>query len=354
MAFSSVLLVNLAGATPMPGMGGGSATMSGPMWMPGAAPTLGRLLAWHPQPVPIFPVAAAVLLLAYLGAVLMLHRRGVRWPLQRTIWWTAGIATILAVTATGIDGYGMELFSVHMVQHMVLSMLTPIFLVLGAPITLVLRVLPSRHGGGWNARKVVLAVLHSEVAQFFTHPAVTVSLFLVSLYALYFTPIFDYLMGTLWGHNLMLAHFLIIGFLYFWGVMGVDPSPQRHKRGIRALSSPVLRIGEIVATVPFHAFFGVVVMMSVDLIVHFYAHPNPSWHVSALADQQLGGGIAWGFTEIPTLVVLGVLFYQWQSTAARHDRTADRKADNDGDSERVAYNDYLTRLASRDHETFRP
>jgi putative copper resistance protein D len=318
------------------------------MWMPTPPPTLARLLAWHPQPIPILPVGATLLLLAYLLAVFLLIRRGIHWPIHRTIWWVAGIATVLLVTGTGIDGYGMELFSVHMVQHMVLSMLTPIFLALGAPITLVLRVLPAKTGGGWNARKVVLAILHSRIAQFFTHPAVTVSLFLVSLYGLYFTPLFDYLMSTWWGHNLMLIHFLIIGYLYFWGVMGVDPSPVRVKRGIRAMSSPVLRILEIIVTVPFHAFFGVVVMMSVYLIVGFYAHPNPAWHVSALADQQVGGGIAWGFTEIPTLVVLGVLFYQWQSRETRRNKTADRKIEADGDTERETYNQYLSRLASRD------
>ncbi|HEX4401620.1 MAG TPA: cytochrome c oxidase assembly protein [Galbitalea sp.] len=331
---------------PMP-MPGGSG-MSGTMWMPSLPPTFARLIAWHLQPVPVFPVLAALLLLGYLVSIIVLRRRGVRWPIARTIWWIAGIATILLVTATGVDGYGMELFSVHMVQHMVLSMLTPIFLALGAPITLIIRVLPTRHGGGWNARKVFLAILHSRVASFFTHPAVTVTLFLVSLYGLYFTPVFDYLMSTMWGHNLMLLHFLVIGFLYFWGVMGVDPSPRRATRGIRSLSSPILRILEMVVTVPFHAFFGVVVMMSVDLIVRFYAHPNPSWHISALSDQQVGGGIAWGFTEIPTLIVLGVLFWQWQSTAARHDKVANRKADNDGDADLVAYNRRLQAFASRD------
>jgi putative copper resistance protein D len=331
----------------MPGMGSGPA-MTGPMWMPSLPPTLARLLAWHLQPIPVLPAGAILLLLGYLLAVVLLQRNGIRWPVHRVIWFTAGIATVLAVTATGIDGYGMELFSVHMVQHMVLSMLSPIFLALGAPITLLLRVLPARAGGGWNARKVVLAILHSRVARFFTHPGVTVSLFLVSLYGLYFTPVFDYLMGTMWGHNLMLIHFLVIGYLYFWGVMGVDPSPQRQKRGIRQLSSPILRILEIVSTVPFHAFFGVVVMMSVDLIVGFYAHPIPAWHISALSDQQVGGGIAWAFTEIPTLVVLGVLFYQWQSSETRHNRTAERKANTKGDLEWLAYNEYLAQLASRD------
>jgi putative copper resistance protein D len=323
------------------------------MWMPSLPPTFARLIAWHLQPVPVLPGIAVVLLVAYVFGLIVLRRRGIRWPLARTAWWVAGIATLIAITATGVDGYGMELFSVHMVQHMVLSMLTPIFLALGAPITLILRALPASPGGGRNARKLFLALLHSRVASFFTHPAVTVTLFLVSLYGLYFTPIFDALMSTMWGHNLMLLHFLAIGYLYFWGVMGVDPSPQRTPRGIRSLSSPILRILEMVVTVPFHAFFGVVVMMSVDLIVHFYAMPNPSWHISALGDQQLGGGIAWGFTEIPTLIVLGVLFWQWQSTATRHDRAADRKADGNGDAELHAYNARLQAFAARDR-TERP
>ena len=344
MAFSGALLSSM----PMPTPGGSAPGMSGTMWMPSLPPTFARLVEWHLQPIPVFPVLATVLFLGYLLGVAALHRRGASWPLARTIWWLAGIATILLVTATGVDGYGMELFSVHMVQHMVLSMLTPIFLALGAPITLLLRALPARRGGGWNARKVFLAVLHSRVASFLTHPAVTVTLFLVSLYGLYFTPIFDALMSTMWGHNLMLLHFLVIGYLYFWGVMGVDPSPRKAARGIRSFSSPILRILEIVATVPFHAFFGVVVMMSVDLIVRLYAHPNPAWNISALSDQKVGGGIAWGFTELPTLIVLGVLFWQWQSTAARHDRVANRKADADGDAELNAYNARLQAFAARD------
>ncbi len=321
--------------------------MTGPMWMPQLPPTLARLLAWHPQPIPIIPLLMAALLALYLFGVWRLNRRGISWPASRTIWWTAGIASVLLVTATGIDGYGMELFSVHMVQHMTLSMLSPVFLVLGAPVTLLLRALPAKPGGGVNLRKLILRVLHSRVAGFFTHPVVTITLFLMSLYGLYFTPAFDFLMGSMWGHNVMLLHFLAIGMLYFWGVMGVDPSPRQARRGMRRLSAPVLRIFELFITVPFHAFFGVIVMMSVDLIVHFYATPNAYWGVNPLADQALGGGIAWGFTELPTLIVLGVLFLQWQRSEKRHERTADRKADSDGDAERVAYNEYLTSLARR-------
>ena len=322
--------------------------MTGPMWMPQLPPTLARLLAWHPQLVPVIPLLMAAILMLYVLGVWKLHRRGIIWPIQRTLWWTAGAASVLLVTATGIDGYGMELFSVHMVQHMTLSMLSPVFLVLGAPVTLLLRALPAQQRGRLKIRKVILRILHSRIAGFFTHPVVTITLFLMSLYGLYFTPAFDFLMGSMWGHNVMLIHFLLIGALYFWGVMGVDPSPRLASRGMRRLSAPVLRIFELFVTVPFHAFFGVVVMMSVNLIVHFYSTLNPSWGISPLADQALGGGIAWGFTELPTLIVLGVLFLQWQRSEHRHELTANRKADADGDADRVAYNAYLSSLARRD------
>ena len=318
--------------------------MSGPMWMPTDSPTLARLLEWHPQPIPVLPALVLILLVSYLVGIVRLHRRGDHWPVSRTIAWILGVVSILLMTATGIDGYGMELFSVHMVQHMVLSMGSPILIVLGAPVTLALRTLPARRGGLWNARKLLLAALHSRVARFVTHPAVTVTLFLGSLYGLYFTPLFDDLMSTWWGHNLMLIHFLLIGALYFWNVIGIDPSPRSHAK--RSLPVPVARIFEVAVTIPFHAFFGVVVMMSVSLIVGFYR--QPMWAIVPVKDQALGGGIAWGFTEIPTLAVLAVLFSQWQKSETRRTRQRDKKADGDDEAELVEYNRRLADLTAHD------
>ena len=122
------------------------------MWMPAQSPTLPNLLSWHLQPVPVLPALALLLAVLYLAALWHLHRAGNRWPVQRTVWWMLGVGTLVLVTATGLDGYGMELFSVHMVQHMTLSMLSPVLLALGAPMTLLLRVLPARQGGGWSLR----------------------------------------------------------------------------------------------------------------------------------------------------------------------------------------------------------
>ncbi|HKT56539.1 MAG TPA: cytochrome c oxidase assembly protein [Microbacterium sp.] len=334
-------------AMPMPPTGG-AAHMSGLMWMPTRPLTVLRLFAVHPQPVPVLPLLGLLLLCAYIAGVVVLMRRGDAWPPLRSACWLLGVATIELMTATGFDGYGMELFSIHMIQHMTLSMLAPILLCLGAPVTLLLRALS---GGGTIRRRVrtgILRVLHSRPAAVIANPIVTGILFLFSLYALYFTPLFDVLMSTMWGHNLMLVHFLLIGSLYFWGVLGVDPSPRRGNGLMGQAGSPVARIAEMAVPVPFHAFFGVVLMMASTVMVSYYAAPMPSLDASALGDQQTAGGIAWGFTELPTLLVLLVLFLQWQRSDARRTAAAERHAARYGDVELDEYNARLADIARRD------
>ncbi len=130
--------------------------MTGPMWMPTAPPTLGRLLAWHPQPLPIEPLACLLALVAVRARPCGgCGGAATAWPLHRTLLWAAGVLSVAAVTCTGINGYGMGMFSVHMVQHMVLSMLSPILLLLGAPVTLALRALPTAGQGRTGPRETV-------------------------------------------------------------------------------------------------------------------------------------------------------------------------------------------------------
>jgi putative membrane protein len=319
----------------MPGMTGGG--MSGPGWMPSQLPTLARLLAWHPQPVPLFPVLCLVAAVFYGGAVIRLHRRGDAWPSGRTIAFGLGLVCVLAVTATGVGGYGMELLSIHMVQHMTLSMLAPIPLLLGAPMTLALRALrpagPGRHG----VREVLLAVVHSRYAAAVVSPFVTLPLLIASLYGLYFTPLFTVLMRTWWGHDVMLAHFVAVGLLFYFPLLGVDPSPRKPH--------PVVGILELLAGMPFHAFFGIAVMMSTGLITPFFAHPPAAWGTNPMNDQSTAGAIAWAFSEIPTLIMLLVMAARWMRSEQRVARRTDRAADRDGDAELAAYNEYLTQLA---------
>jgi putative copper resistance protein D len=301
--------------------------------------TFARALAFHPSADWAFLALAVLLLVGYVTGCVRLWRRGDKWPVGRLIAWLLGLGTMVMVTCTGLGQYGMVMLSAHMMQHMVLSMLTPILLLLGAPITLALRALRPAGRGRRGPRELLVALLHSRYVKVISHPAFTIPLFIASLYGLYFTPIFDFLMKSQGGHFAMMFHFLAVGLAFFWPIMGVDPGP--HRPGF------VLRILELFVGMPFHAFFGVAVMMASGLMVGTFAHPPASLGVNPLTDQHLAGGLAWAFSEIPTAVVLIALTFQWAKSEERVSRRKDRVADRTGDQELEAYNAYLARLGQR-------
>ncbi|MEW2390521.1 cytochrome c oxidase assembly protein [Streptomyces venezuelae] len=299
--------------------------------------TLGRGLELSADP--FFLIGCLVALALYGWGVARLVRRGDKWPVGRTVSFVLGILTVLLVMCTKLNDYGMVMFSVHMVQHMVISMLSPILLLLGAPITLALRAMPTAGRGRKGPREWLLRLLHSRYIKIITHPAFTIPLFIASLYALYFTPLFDTLMGSKAGHIGMMVHFLAVGLVFFWPIMGVDPGP--HRPGY------IMRMLELFAGMPFHAFFGIALMMASQPMIGTYMHPPASLGIDALADQEAAGGIAWAFSEIPSVVVLVALLFQWRRSDDREARRKDRAADRDGDKELEAYNAYLASLAAR-------
>ncbi|MFI6275520.1 cytochrome c oxidase assembly protein [Streptomyces sp. NPDC050988] len=299
--------------------------------------TLGRGLAWSPDP--FFLVACLLGLALYGWGVVRLVRRGDAWPVGRTVSFVVGVLSVMLVLCTGLNDYGMVMFSVHMVQHMVISMLSPILILLGAPITLALRALPTAGRDRKGPRELLLMFLHSRLMRVVTHPAFTIPLFIASLYALYFTPIFDFLMDSKTGHVAMMCHFLAVGLVFFWPIMGVDPGP--HRPGY------LMRMLELFAGMPFHAFFGIALMMASEPMVQTYKNPPSSLGIDALADQTAAGGIAWAFSEIPSVLVLLALLFQWHRSEERQARRSDRAADRDGDKELEAYNAYLASLNAR-------
>ncbi|POX51949.1 cytochrome c oxidase assembly protein [Streptomyces sp. Ru72] len=299
--------------------------------------TLGRGLAWSTDP--FFLIACLVGLGLYGWGVVRLVRRGDKWPAGRTLAYTVGVLIVLLTMCTRLNDYGMVMFSVHMVQHMLISMLAPILILLGAPITLALRALPTAGRGRRGPRELLLMLLHSRYLQVITHPAFTIPLFIASLYGLYFTPLFDFLMASKAGHIAMMVHFLAVGLVFFWPIMGVDPGPHRPGHLMRML--------ELFAGMPFHAFFGIALMMASTPMVDAYRHPPASLGIDALADQTSAGGIAWAFSEVPSVLVLLALLFQWYRSEQRQAKRKDRAADRDGDKELEAYNAYLASLNAR-------
>lgn len=299
--------------------------------------TLGRGLQFSADPIFLIGCVLAVLLYGY--AVVRLRRRGDGWPVNRTVFFVIGVLSIALVMCTRLNDYGMVMFSVHMVQHMVISMLSPILLLLGAPVTLALRALPVASRGSKGPRELLLMLLHSRYMKVVTHPVFTIPLFIASLYGLYFTPLFDFLMGSTAGHLAMMVHFLGVGLVFFWPIMGIDPGP--HRPGY------LLRMLELFAGMPFHAFFGIALMMASQPMVEVYKNPSASLGIDALSDQNAAGGIAWAFSEIPSVLVLLALVFQWYRSDQRTAKRSDRAADRDGDQELHAYNAYLASLQAR-------
>ncbi|MFH8222169.1 cytochrome c oxidase assembly protein [Streptomyces sp. NPDC018057] len=299
--------------------------------------TLGRGLAWSADP--FFLVACLLGLALYGWGVVRLRRRGDSWPVGRTVAYVVGVLTVALMMCTKLNDYGMVMFSVHMVQHMVISMLSPILILLGAPITLALRALPVAGRGRKGPRELLLALLHSRYVRIITHPAFTIPLFVASLYALYFTPLFDLLMGSRAGHIAMMVHFLAVGVAFFWPIMGIDPGP--HRPGY------LMRMLELFAGMPFHAFFGIALMMGSTPLVDTFRDPPASLGIDALSDQTAAGGIAWAFSEVPSVLVLLALLFQWYRSEQRQAKRKDRAAERDGDKELAAYNAYLASLNAR-------
>ncbi|MCZ4499615.1 MAG: hypothetical protein JWQ74_2168 [Marmoricola sp.] len=254
----------------------------------------------------------------YLLGVWSLRSRGDHWPVGRTLAFVVGgTGSFYVATSSGIAAYDTTLLSVHMVQHMVLGMVVPLFLALGAPVTLALRTLPQR------PRSVLLAVLHSRVAKILTFAPLTLALYAISPWALYFSGWYAATLHSTFQHEMMHVHLVLVGSLFFWPLMGVDPLPGRLDYPFRVLM--------IFLTLPFHAFLGITIMSQSQLIGGTWypdLHRTLDWLPDPLEDQHVAGGILWSSGDLIGLLFFAVLFVQWvrasMKEAAREDRRLDR------------------------------
>jgi cytochrome c oxidase assembly factor CtaG len=281
------------------------------------------------------------LAVAYLRGVVKVRRRGDKWPLVRTLSWLAGLAMLTYVTSGAPAVYGMVLFSTHMLAHMSLTMVVPLFLVLGAPVTLALKALTPRGDGTRGIREWILVGVHSWFSKLVTNPIFAAVNFAGSIVVFYYSELFGFALRQHVGHELMVVHFLLTGYIFVLTMIGIDPLPYR--------APYPLRLVILLATMAFHAFFGVAVMGGTSLIqASYFGNMGREWGLSALADQQLGGSIMWGVGEIPTVMVAIGVALQWSRTDARETRRKDRAADRNNEAELAAYNNMFANLAKRD------
>jgi cytochrome c oxidase assembly factor CtaG len=309
------------------------------------APNLARLLTLYDPDALIIGLLITLVAL-YIKGVVILKKRGDSWPVGRTVAFALAISAMDFATSGGLGVYAKFSFEYHMIAHMVIGMLVPIGLVLGAPMTLALRALPQgRTPDERGVRGMLIAFLHSRYSMVLTNPLTALALFDGSLFVLYFTNLFGDLMQSHAGHLFMNIHFLLTGFLFFHVIIGIDPNPRKIPH--------IVRIVMLFAAMSIHAFFAISLLATTTLIDQgYYGSLKTPWLGDLLADQHAAGAIAWAMGEIPIILALVATFIQWMRDdsreAKRIDRNEVRMAAMGEPDELAQYNNYLSQLQRRD------
>jgi len=273
----------------------------------------------------------------YIVGVIRLTKRGDSWSIGRTASWLSGVGLLFYVTNGYFNVYEQYLFSAHMLAHMLLTMGVPVLLVPGAPVTLIARAVTKRKDESRGVREWVLWAVHTKYAQFLAHPVVAAVIFASSLVVFYFTPIFAWATAEHLGHQWMIVHFVITGYLFVQALIGVDPGPKR-------LGYPQ-RLMLLIGTLAFHAFFGLAIMNGQTLLLpEWFGAMGRTWGAPPLEDQQIGGAIAWGIGEIPTAILTLFVAISWSRSDQREAKRLDRASDRSGNQDLAEYNEWLERI----------
>ncbi len=252
----------------------------------------------------------------YLLAVRVLRRRGDSWPVGRTISFIGGgLGTLVLATEGPISAYDTTLISVHMVQHMLISMVAPIFFALGAPVTLALRTFAR------PLHRALMWLLHSTYMRVLAFPIVSGAIAVANPWGLYFTGFYELTLRNVWWHNFNHLHFLVVGCLWTFALIGIDPMPR---------VGHAMRMLAVFVTMPFHAFLGLTIMGQHNLIAaDWYLDQHRTWGATPAADQQLAGGILWAAGEVVSILIFIALSVQWARASDREARRIDRQLDRE-------------------------
>ena len=302
-------------------------------------PTLSRLFLLG-RPNVLWVAILVVAIGAYLIGMRKVRSHGGRWPTLRLVAWSAAWLLTGYLAVSGLWEYSTVMYSWHMVVHMTVNMLVPVLAVLGGPLTLIRQAsgpdaAPGSMGG------VVDAVESSRVWQVMTSPPVAWVAYVGSLFAVYFTPLFPWLMRYHWAHQLMLLFFMMTGYFFFNLIIGHDRTSYQLPH--------LVKLALVISIMPFHALFAVGVLSSKSLIgASFYETLAIGWLPDLMADQNVAGQATWLLGEVPLFIVMLALAAQWFRSDAREAEQIDTATDSGDDDSFDAYNDMLAELARRD------
>ena len=265
---------------------------------------------------PLVTTAILIPLVAYLAAVRRVDAAHPANPVprRRVAAWVGGLAVLAIALCSSVDVYSQVLFSVHMVQHMLLVFVVAPLLCLGAPVTLLLRVATPA-----QRTERILPILHSRPLTWLTHPLVDWAVFTAVMWGTHFSPLFELALENGWVHIAEHALFLGAGFLFWWPVVGADPGP-------RPMNYPV-RLGYVLLQMPQNSFLGLTLFTASQLLYPYYGTLGLSWLPDPLVDQHLGGGLMWVAGDLIFLIPVLLLVVAWLRDEERKGRLYDEELD---------------------------
>ncbi|MGV8910197.1 MAG: cytochrome c oxidase assembly protein [Propionicimonas sp.] len=304
--------------------------------------TLERLIGLG-RPNLLWVVLSVAAIALYVWGFVRARRHGKRWPVSRLLFWLAGWGLTLYLAVSGLWMYSTAVFSWHMLVHMTVNMMIPVLCVLGAPISLVYAASRPRLPGELAGVQELLRWLAEDRrVRVLLSPPLVWLVYVGSLFLVYFSPLFPWLMRYHWGHQVMLLHFMIAGYAFFALLIG----PDRHPWHLPY----IVRFALLLSVMPFHAIFAVGIMSARTVLGEaFYRSIDVAWVGDLLNDQSIAGQITWFTGEVPALVAVLMLAAQWFRSDSSEAAAADLRADAGGTGDELdAYNDMLTELARRD------
>jgi cytochrome c oxidase assembly factor CtaG len=240
-------------------------------------------------------------------------RREESWPPGRTAAFLAGLASIVVVTCSSLATYDTTLFWPRAVQTTTLLMIAPLFLALGAPITLLMRTVPS--GVAIRLRRLG----RGRVARAATFPLVVTVVLIAPLFILYFTPLYDLALRQPVVDGLVRVGLLAAGFVYFWTRIRLDPTPREDPH----LVSVWIAFTEVI----FDGALGLVLWLGPLLAPAHYAAAHPGWGPDPRTDQIIGAGIIWIGGDLAGLPFVGALFVRWARDDEKRAKQIDARLD---------------------------
>jgi putative membrane protein len=307
----------------------GAVLAHGPV--PAEPPSLANLaLGWTFEPAVVLPLGAAAV--GWLRIVRRIDRAHPANPVprRRTVAFLGGLAAIAVALLSGIDAYDTTLFSIHMIQHLLLTLVAAPLIALAAPITTLLRAATP------NVRqRLILPILHSRAMKVLSFPVVAWLVFAGVMWGTHFSPLFDASLENPVIHDLEHALYLGAGLLFWWPAVGLDPSPWRMPHPVRAMY--------VFLQMPQNTFLAVTILNSSVVLYAHYASNVRSWGPSVLDDQQIAGGLMWITGDILFLTSLAAILAGWMLHEKAQEAAVDRRVDR----ERAAIRDREVRLAER-------